>query len=114
MDMWNFDSRILVIIASVTREAATPTFKNTILIAFSPFVYKFNLFVLTSTKLSYSSSHAFRSFILSWLTFSIACIFLYIKKMEQKSQGIYILELLTEAGDVDFEWYDMRLQETNT
>ena len=39
--------------------------------------------------------------------------FIYIK-MEQKSPGIYILELLTEAGDVDFEWDDMRQHETNT
>ena len=28
--------------------------------------------------------------------------------MEQKSPGVYILELLTEAGDVDFEWDDMK------
>ena len=33
--------------------------------------------------------------------------------MEQKSPGIYILELLTEAGDVDFEWNDMIQKETN-
>ena len=47
-------------------------------------------------------------FIFNVLYYMFFVLYYNFKKMEKKSPGIYILELLTEAGDVDFKWDEMK------